>query len=379
MKASLGTLCNVRIGRTPRRDNPSYWGGSTPWITIRELTGGVIFESKEKISDLAVREVMPSLIPAGTLLYSFKLSIGRMGVAGIPLYTNEAIASLEIKSPNLLDRDYLRFALMRTSAEVGANHAVLGKVLNKAKVEAIEIDVPSLQEQLKKVDTLSRAESIVRQRQEAEKQSQKLVASIFLEMFGDPLKNTMGWMVQTLSALGKITTGNTPPTCHEEYYGGGNLWVRPAELGSMFPITHTERTLTDAGLIVARTVRSGAVLVGCIGTIGKVGYASEMVSFNQQINAVEFDQSKVDDNYGYVCLLLMGSYLAEKGSQMVVPILNKGNFQKIHIPCPPLEKQRAFADHFRSLLSVMTLQAQATTKAQELFDALLAQAFSSAD
>ena len=138
----LGELCDVRIGRTPRRDQPQFWGGDAVWVTISELNGGTITSSKEQVSDAAVRECMPEPVPSGTLLFSFKLSIGKMAVAGCPLYTNEAIAALPIRKPEELSRDFLRFALLRESHEGTANTAVMGKVLNKEKVRQLLIPVP---------------------------------------------------------------------------------------------------------------------------------------------------------------------------------------------------------------------------------------------
>src|SRR5208282_1584070 len=151
---SLGELCDVRIGRTPRRDEPRFWGGDAVWVTIRELNGGVITSSKEMVSAAAVRECMPEPIPAGTLLFSFKLSIGKMAVAGCPLYTNEAIAALPIHKSAELSRDFLRYALLRKSHEGTANTAVMGKVLNKEKVQQLEIPMPPFAEQERIVKVL---------------------------------------------------------------------------------------------------------------------------------------------------------------------------------------------------------------------------------
>jgi type I restriction enzyme S subunit len=217
MAQRLGGLCDVRIGRTPRRDSPQYWGGTATWVTVRELNGGVVSKSKEQISDLAVSEVMQPLIPAGTLLFSFKLSIGKMAIAGVPLYTNEAIAALVIRDAQVLDRDYLRYALMATSSEDGANHAVLGKVLNKEKVEGIEIPVPPLTEQRRIVDLLSRAEGIVRLRREAEKKAAELIPALFIDMFGDPATNPKGWAKASLGDLCiRITDGTHQPPKFQE-------------------------------------------------------------------------------------------------------------------------------------------------------------------
>jgi len=153
----LGELCDVKIGRTPRRDEPRFWGENTVWVTIRELNGGEITSSKESVSEAAIRECMPEPVPAGTLLFSFKLSIGKMAVAGCPLYTNEAIAALPIRRPAELSRDFLRFALLRESHEGTANTAVMGKVLNKEKVEQLSIPLPPLPKQERIVKLLDEA------------------------------------------------------------------------------------------------------------------------------------------------------------------------------------------------------------------------------
>jgi type I restriction enzyme S subunit len=167
---------------------------------------------------------MPPPIPAGTLLFSFKLSIGKMAVSGVPLYTNEAIAALEICDPGELDRDYLRYALMATSSAAHTNHAVLGQVLNKAKVEALPIPLRPLQEQRRVVDLLSRAESIVRMRREAEQKAKEIIPALFLDMFGDPATNPKSWEVTTLGEI--IADGPQNGLYkHADTYGSGT----PAE------------------------------------------------------------------------------------------------------------------------------------------------------
>lgn len=181
----LGELCDVRIGRTPRRDEPRFWGGDAVWVTIRELNGGEITSSKEMVSEAAVRECMPDPVPVGTLLFSFKLSIGKMAVAGCPLYTNEAIAALPIRDPAKLSRDFLRYALLAESHEGTANTAVLGKVLNKEKVQQLLISVPPLAEQERIVKLLDEADGLRKLRAQADRRTAVLIPSLFHEMFGE--------------------------------------------------------------------------------------------------------------------------------------------------------------------------------------------------
>ena len=108
----LGDICNIKIGGTPRRNNYNYWNnGKHNWVSVRELNNNIIYNTKEKITDLGVENSNVKLIPKNTILYSFKLSIGKIAISGIPLYTNEAIAGLFIKNNKDVCMKYLYYRL----------------------------------------------------------------------------------------------------------------------------------------------------------------------------------------------------------------------------------------------------------------------------
>ncbi|MDD3603482.1 MAG: restriction endonuclease subunit S [Sulfurovum sp.] len=102
----LGDVVEVLIGGTPSRANSEYFDGHNLWVSISEMNGQIINDTKEKISDEGVKKSNVKLIPKGTTLLSFKLSIGKTAIAGKDLYTNEAIAGLIPKTKELKD-DYL--------------------------------------------------------------------------------------------------------------------------------------------------------------------------------------------------------------------------------------------------------------------------------
>ena len=184
-RAALGELCDVSIGRTPRRNESRYWGGPHPWATIRDLDGGALMATAQGITDAALDEVMPEPVEPDTLLFSFKLSIGKMAFAGRRMHHNEAIAALPIRNSKVLDREFLFHALKAKTHDEGANHAVLGKVLNKRKVEEIEIPVPPLDEQQRIVGILNRAAKIERLRVRARERFRGFIPALFVKMFGD--------------------------------------------------------------------------------------------------------------------------------------------------------------------------------------------------
>ena len=205
--AALGELCNVSIGRTPRRNEPRYWGGPYPWATVRDLNGETLMSTQQGITDAAIKAIMPQPVKPNTLLFSFKLSIGKMAFAGCTMHHNEAIAALPVRNPNVLDREFLFHVLKTTTHDERANHAVLGKVLNKRKVEELKIPLPPLDEQRRIADILNRAARIERLRARLNKSLRDFIPAIFIKMFGEPIDNPMRWEQRRLGDVSEIQGG----------------------------------------------------------------------------------------------------------------------------------------------------------------------------
>jgi type I restriction enzyme, S subunit len=146
----LGAICDIAMGRTPARLNSAYWGTGYKWLSIADLKSKVVSESKEEITALAASEMQ--IIRKGTLLMSFKLSIGRLCFAGCDLFTNEAICSFNNPQANV---DYLYYILGRTDFSLYGKQAVKGYTLNKESLKVVEIPYPSIDEQTAIATTLS--------------------------------------------------------------------------------------------------------------------------------------------------------------------------------------------------------------------------------
>lgn len=146
----LGSVVDIRIGGTPSRTNSEYFSGNNLWVSIAEMRGQVITDTKEKITDEAIKKSNVKLIPKGTTLLSFKLSIGKTAIAGTDLYTNEAIAALIPINENIMN-EYI-FALF--SGKMIDLHNVgnkaFGKSLNsKYLKDSVKIPVPPIDIQKK--------------------------------------------------------------------------------------------------------------------------------------------------------------------------------------------------------------------------------------
>ncbi len=160
----LDDICRIELGKTPSRGDAALWDkdrtGSNIWLSIADLPFNlkpIMTDSKEYISDKGAK--LCRVIPAGTLIVSFKLSLGRLAYAGKDLFSNEAIAALYVEKNIAIAKDYLYWALTNFDWDkaVGSDIKVKGKTLNKAKLKEIPIPLPPIPEQQRIVAILDQA------------------------------------------------------------------------------------------------------------------------------------------------------------------------------------------------------------------------------
>lgn len=150
-KMKFKELLDIAIGGTPSRKNPLYWDDrkitENRWVSIRDLKGKYISDTKEYLSHDGVKNSNVKLVPRGSVIMSFKLTIGKAAILKKSCYTNEAIAALIPKNPEQLDRDYFFQALELVNFDAEIDQAIKGKTLNKAKLARLTMEVPDLREQ----------------------------------------------------------------------------------------------------------------------------------------------------------------------------------------------------------------------------------------
>ena len=210
----LEELSNISIGKTPPRSNKELFLGNNIWLSIRDLKGDVVSVSKEKITDKAVISSNMKIISEGTLLMSFKLTLGRTAFAGCDLFTNEAIASLPIKDETVLNKHFLKYALATIDLEKEVDNAVKGKTLNKQKLKNLEIPFPKLEEQKRivaKIDNLfAKIDKAISLTEESLKQAKNLLPSVLKEVFEKGKAD--GWEEKMLTEIcEKIFAGGDKP------------------------------------------------------------------------------------------------------------------------------------------------------------------------
>ena len=139
------------MGKTPDRGNKKYWNENTiPWVSISDmLPSQHIKTTKEKISQLALNDIFKKKIsPKGTLLMSFKLTVGRTSIIDFDAVHNEAIISIyPYNCCGEIFKTFLLYFLPLFSSLAQSHDAIKGKTLNSKSIDNIFIPIPSIAEQ----------------------------------------------------------------------------------------------------------------------------------------------------------------------------------------------------------------------------------------
>jgi hypothetical protein len=199
----LGEVCSISIGKTPARKEPRYWGEGLPWLSIKDMNqGSLILKTTESISKIALDELKITPYSVGTVLFSFKLSIGKVGITAVPLFTNEAIAAIEPKEQEALNKYYLMEVLREVGKTVEGNAAVMGVTLNKKSLAKLTIPLPPLGEQKRIAEILGGVSKAIQ------------ILEHELQLLGEisVLEQQNNLSTQKLSDLVTIRSGTVDPT-----------------------------------------------------------------------------------------------------------------------------------------------------------------------
>jgi type I restriction enzyme S subunit len=152
----LGDVVRITIGKTPPRNEVRYWTDDLthPFCTIADMETRAVDPQREGVTAAAIAEGKAKVFPAGSLMMSFKLSIGRVGFAARDICPNEAIARFQT-TENDLNEEFLALALEGQDLTGGAGRAVKGNTLNGESLRAIRVSYPSLAEQHRIVDVMA--------------------------------------------------------------------------------------------------------------------------------------------------------------------------------------------------------------------------------
>ena len=387
MEYRLEELFNLQMGKTPSRNNPEYWNSQdNKWISIGDLSkcDKYIFDTKEYISDSAVKDSGISIIPSNTVIMSFKLSIGKTAITPEPMYSNEAIMSFRDKKIVELLPDYIYYMFSGMNWENGTNKAVMGKTLNKATLSQIRVRIHSIDEQREIVSALDKLQSIITHRRTQLEKLDELIKARFVEMFGDPEFNNYNWDTFKMAEL--CTVSSSKRVYQSELTNEGVPFLRISDLVNrmdyntescdLFISEEKYNDLLDNGLVP----KKDDILVTARGTLGRCYIVKDTDRFYFQDGMITWlsgYSEKIVPVYISYLFSMQGikKQIEEMQAGSTVAYLSIAMTKKLNIMLPPLELQNQFVDFVKQTDKSKVAVQKALDEAQLLFDSLMQEYF----
>ena len=354
------------VGWTPPTGRNDLFEGINLWANISDLGDKVIRTTTNHISDSAVRQSGRSISPKGSLLYSFKLSVGTVSFCGADMYTNEAIATF-LKGKNSLEFLYYAAPIFIIK---NANTNIYGApILNQDLIKNALVLLPPLSEQdaivryldsatseidkaiamqQKMIDLLNERKQIIIQNAVTKGLDENVeMKESGVEWIGRIPKH---WEVLKLKRCAIIKTGTTPPTSNLKYFENGDIpWFTPGDINDM-NLHLSSKTITKKAIEdnVGRLFPAKSIyFVGIGATVGKVASCDFEASSNQQINAIMCND-RLDYKFATYCLLMEQRIIRETTNFVTLPILNQSSTGLINIVVPPKSEQQQIVTYLDS-------------------------------
>lgn len=373
----LDEIADVVMGQSPPGSSYNEHGEGQPFFQGKTEFGEV-HPTVRKYTTAGTK-----FAKAGDILMSVRAPVGPTNIADIDCVIGRGLAAIRAKT--VVSQGYLRWTLKHLEIDIQSKGT--GTTFDAIRGETLRgtlIALPPIDEQHKIVelleDHLSRLDAALADVKQAKIKAAQFRMTVLHSIFNSST-NAEDWKSTSLEKIGVWKTGSTPLSKNPEFQGSDVKFVTPGDIGYGGKLNSVARTISSKGADSVRRILPPSVHLVCIGTIGKVAWTKEIVTTNQQINSLEVDASA--NNPEFLMWLLASPGIQEKlwssSSSTTVPILNKGNLEKIECSLPSLETQNEimkFIDiSFSKLEEVLETTNQLENQSSVLRRSLLQAAF----
>ena len=372
-RVRLGDICHIEIGGTPRRSERRYWTNKQrgfPWASIADLRGRNVQDTGEYISPEGVDNSSTKLAPKGTLLMSFKLTLGRVAFAGTDLYTNEAIAHFYPSSS--LSSQWLYYALPSIAESETAEQAIKGKTLNKGKLNNLCFPLPPIEEQRRIANVLDTVDAAIRETDSVIAKQEQVKAGLLQDLLTrgldangrlrDPEANPGAfretetarvpedWSIRPLREVADIGSGLTINRSRTKENPVKIPYLRVANVQDGYLDLEKVKTVEVSASKVSRyLLQEGDVLMTEGGDFDKLGRGTvwegqvKPCAHQNHIFRVRTDRSALLPHF---LSALSGSsygkrYFIRNSKQTTnLATINQSQLKRFPVLCPPIEEQR---------------------------------------
>ena len=320
MKYKLSEIMDMIGGGTPKTSNPDYWNGDIPWLSVKDFGNDYryVYETEKHITKLGLENSSTKLLQRGDIIISARGTVGEIATIPYPMAFNQSCYGLRAKK-EIVTEDFLYYLIKHCVRILKRNtHGSVFDTITRDTFETIEVDVPSISDQIKIASILGDLDSKIELNNRI---NNNLLQQLFT-LYENAVLLSSDTSEVPLSTLCDFQEGYVNPAqTHAEYFDGEVKWLRAVDINESF-IIETSRTLTKVGFESAKKsallFKPNTIAISKSGTIGRLGIIADYMCGNRAvINIAPKDQKMLAFIY---CFL--------KSKQREFPDMAVGSVQK---------------------------------------------------
>ena len=349
------------MGKTPPRGDKSSWDEKkethNKWVSIADISnneGKTVEDTKEYISDSAAEKI--NKVSKGSLLMSFKLSIGRMAFAGDDLYTNEAIIAIPKNDKYILRFIYFYLLSYDWLSLTEGNEKVKGATLNKSSIGKIQLPILSLSEQQSIVDYLDSAFAKIDAMNANAEKALNDAKALFQASLKEMLEPKEGWEEKRIDEVCTIARGGSPRPIKDFITNSpeGLNWIKigDTDMGGKY-IYSTKEKIKPEGLKKSRWVEVDEFLLSNSMSFGRPYILKTNGCIHDGWLVLRDYQKYLNIDFFYYVLSSenVQKQFRIKAQGSTVSNLNTDRVASVIIYVPTIERQQSIVETLDSLKS----------------------------
>ncbi|OGQ96831.1 MAG: hypothetical protein A2521_04865 [Deltaproteobacteria bacterium RIFOXYD12_FULL_57_12] len=368
----VSDLVRIVSGGTPDRNESAYWrDGGIPWITPTDLTannGKYIRNGAEHISESGLANSNARLVPAGSIIFSTRGTVGNLAIAGVPLASNQSCEVLVPKN----DEIYGEFLYYLLNYGMFAFHRLAGGTtfgaITRREIGRVHLALPKRNEQAAIARILDAVDTAIEQARDATEQAKLLSHSLAQELLECGV-DEMGivrsredsssrfrvtelgllpesWIVQKLADIAEVERGRFSPRPRNDprFYNGPFPFIQTGQIAKAKGrvITDYSQTLNIQGKAVSREFPARTIMITIAANIGETAILGIPMCAPDSLVGVMV-KAPHSARFVELCLRRLRPRLLAIAPRSAQANINLTTLKPLRIPVPPPAEQGKIA------------------------------------
>src|SRR5699024_5444302 len=315
---------------------------------------------------------------SGIQISYFEEKMGFITGEHLPLCMNTSTIRFKSLNEDVLNIRYFMYFLKTNFFKKQIQRLITGSAqlnFGPSHLKQIKVILPKIEIQNRIVDLLDITQNMIDKRQQQIEALSALKQSIFLDMFGDPIRNNKNWNVGSVrDYCDCIVPGRNKP----KNFTGDIPWITTEDLIDKGITNFSNKslglTVNEIDEVRAKIIPKGSVLLTCVGDLGRVSIAGNDCVINQQLHSYQPGEN-INNTYLMYFLSYQKPYMYKYATQTTVPYMNKTTCNNLPVFIPPLKLQEVFAQKIVTIDKRVDLLSKGLVQLNLLYDSILYKAF----